>query len=104
MSTKVKSKKAPVVLPPIPFNELLQHQSITYWKVAQAWNGCSQENITTEDAFSYLNGVLKELNPARPLAMRVNMLKGYLIEFGSKKRMLAGLAANSNSETKIIIL
>lgn len=98
MQLKVQEKNE--VKKSIPFNELLQKQTIDYWRVSQAWNGFSREKITTEKAFGLLNGILKECNPSRPLAKHVFVLKDCLVEFGTKKHV----ADNVNTEAKITVL
>lgn len=86
---------------PLPFNEVLQKQSLQYWRVARAWNGVANESISVGEAFDVLNGVLNECNPQRPLAFRINMLRSDIVEYGSKKKRKA---ANANLKPAITVL
>lgn len=85
MTAKVKSKSN-VQLRPLPFNEVLQKQTLVYWGLALSWNGRVKNNLTITDAMQQSNAVLKELNPHRPLAVKIMTLKDDIILYGTKSK------------------
>ncbi len=89
------------------FNAKLHSQTVEFWKLSQSWNGVkNHEAITCQDALNTSNALLRELNPERPLALRVSFLKDKVIMYGSKKNMLKekDVSANLNIKLPITVL
>ena len=64
----------------------LESKTLEYWCLSQCWTDVSSadENMTTGDALSILTNICENLNPERPLALRVYVLRDQIIEGGKR--------------------
>jgi hypothetical protein len=69
-------------------SDVLSKQTQTFWRVHEAFQGRSLEDITTEAAIATTNHLSESLGPTRALTSRVNTLKDKLIAGRPKKRKL----------------
>lgn len=59
-----------------------------YWELSSLIHGgpTNLKTMTVESAISYMNDLLGELSPARPVWLKVANLQHTLVEYGSPKR------------------
>lgn len=101
---KLKSKSK-VKLAPIHFNQELHEKTLDYWNLSRCWNGITHKpQLTISDAIQLTNGILNSINPERPLAMHVAVIKHNIIMHGSKRKMLQSEPANQNQSGQFIVI
>ncbi len=64
----------------------LEAKTLEYWCLSHCWVGGpdAADGITTQEALSTLTDICENLNPERPLALRVYMLRDEIIEGGKR--------------------
>ena len=98
-------KKPKIQIPALFYNEVLADKTMSYWKLNQVWNGVRRDALTVADAINTTQEILQDINPKRPLAIRVSELHMNVINFGTRKKMLKDAAYQRPAlDTKIIVL
>lgn len=78
-------------------NMSLEEKTLGYWNLSSTYQGKPSQtpNITTEQAIKTCNVLASQINPARPLAKRVYLIKDSII-VGSPKRSKKQAYVSSN--------
>jgi hypothetical protein len=77
----------------------LEEKTLGYWNLSTAYQGKPSQtpNITTEGAIKACNTLAEQINPARPLAKRIFLIKDSIIVGAPKsKRSKTPVAVPSN--------
>jgi len=64
----------------------LEDKTLAYWKLSQCWLGGPDvtEEVTTQFALGALTKICDNLNPARPLSVKVFILRDEIIVGGKR--------------------
>ena len=64
----------------------LEDKTLAYWTLHHCWVGGpnADEMVTTQRALGILTDICENLNPARPLAVKVSMLRDEIIVGGKR--------------------
>lgn len=64
----------------------IEQQTLKFWNISKAYNGKSDQLMTTSEGIHRLGDLLDSLNPIRPLADRSKTLLSRIINGSSKDK------------------
>lgn len=64
---------------PQPVDNHIARRTREYWDLSSAYNGRTKTPLTAEKANKQFSNILPQLNPARPVARRLNELQAEII-------------------------